>query len=299
MDRLAARLFGQQNSLDSLAQRDRLAAGVDIRGRRVERLAQRWWLRARENRRTVLLPSGAAGIVTRSGFSVGMNMPLVRLLSNQIGRRDAGHVVGHYFFDPVAIQEIQPPISLRRPIAQLDGQFRGIGGRQLALLQEFQPCALDFLRRDLFLADRFGPFHHGLLRLFERVAAADFGHQFEDARVVPTAGVDRNRGRLLRFDERLIEPARRRIAQHLGQDVQRAPCRDERRPECGKPRPPVPVADAAQHHRSARRPEPALRCRCVRTCASVWGSGRNICRPAPALRPRRTCRPTTSIALSG
>ena len=93
--------------------------------------------------------SGAAGISARSGFLVGMNVPSVRLDSLRYALATRSTSASVTALNAVAHQEEQPPIALRRPLAQVQRHFLRIRHLQFDLLQQARLHALHF-----FLAGR-------------------------------------------------------------------------------------------------------------------------------------------------
>ena len=55
--------------------------------------------------------------------------------------------------DAVAVQKVEPPIALRRPLAQGDADLRRVRGRPLARFENLLLGAVDFLVGDALGAD--------------------------------------------------------------------------------------------------------------------------------------------------
>jgi hypothetical protein len=168
----------------------------------------------------------------------------------QVFGRDRLNLLGRHLLDAVAVQEEQPPIALRGPIAQVDRDLRAVAHLQLALLQDLLADAVDFLLRNAFLADAFDRFQQRVADRFQRIVLADFGHLVHQAGIVLGPDPAENARSLLRFDQRLVQPPGRfggqDVAEHLdGRELGVRPARHMVRHahQAG-------IADAAQGHRA-------------------------------------------------
>ena len=140
----ATRLLRQQGQLHPARRGLARRAGLDVRGRGIERFSGRERLaagvvlehlgdvRARRDDRAVRLGGG----------NECPDRPIRRL---QIGGRDARDVVWLQVADAIAPEEEQAPVALRHVLAHVEADL--VGGRELQfdLLQESRPCAIDFL----------------------------------------------------------------------------------------------------------------------------------------------------------
>ena len=70
--------------------------------------------------------------------------------------------------DPVAVEEIKSPVALGGPFAELDGDAVGIGGGQLAVLEDLLAGPIHFLLGDARSSDLLDDRDHDVAHLFER-----------------------------------------------------------------------------------------------------------------------------------
>ena len=95
----------------------------------------------------------------------------------EISRGDGLDLFRRDLLDAVAVQEIKPPIALRRPFAERHADLRGVRGRALARFENLLLGAVDFLGRDAFRADFFGGGDQQVAHFLERTVARHFGVQ--------------------------------------------------------------------------------------------------------------------------
>ena len=169
--------------------------------------------------------SGVSGIGVRSGLVGREEEADGPVAGGQVLRGDLLDLRGRDLLDAVAIEEVEPPVALRGPLAQLDGDAIGIGRGQLAILEDRLPGAVDFLLRDAGSAPPRRRPRSIVSRTFSsaaQVLGVDLGHR---SRSCPGRGSALADGRdargLLGLDQGLVEPARRLGAEDLGQDLDR------------------------------------------------------------------------------
>ena len=128
------------------------------------------------------------------------------VVTPQISVGDPFHVVGSYLFNPIAIQEVQPPISLSRPVRKIDGQSGAVGRIQLELLEELLPGALGFFGRHAIRAHLFDRIQNHLQHDIGFDSLVDLGGEAQHAWIVEGVSAPGDARSLARFDERFVKP---------------------------------------------------------------------------------------------
>ncbi len=183
----------------------------------------------------------------------GKEEPQRRIIGLQILGGRLGDLLGRHFFNPVAMEEIEPPVSLCGPFAELQGDAGAVGRVHLALLQDLLLDPFGFLFGNSLFGDFGDRRLHGLQDLFGVLARGNPGHQDQDARIVegPRLTID-GRG-LFGFDQRFVKPPGRIVRENLGEDSPRPETRLRRRPEHDRPPPRRRRFPRGGGARSARR----------------------------------------------
>ena len=145
---VAARGLGEQRELHTVGQRRADRARVDVRWRRIKRLARRERrvslvvLRHRHDVRVGhlrnLARSGLLGRVEQA------DRPVVRL---EICRGHALHVSRRHFLHAVAVHVHETPVAGRRPLRERRARPRPSCSEGVSLLEQRRFCALDFFSR--------------------------------------------------------------------------------------------------------------------------------------------------------
>ena len=230
---------------------------------------------------------------------VGMNMPLVRL--SRIRYVDATRATSSGV--TFSIRSRYKKYSRQSPCeAQLlssTARSLVLAARSSRIFQNLAVRARSTSSAVIFVLPTFsGPFQHRRQGVLERIAQADLGEQLEHARIVPTAGVGPDAGRLLRLDDRFIEPARGGVAQHFGQDIERGQVGMGAGRNVIDGPDQAQIAHAAQHHRCARRLAAALRCRSRSSLRVGLGIGPKYFSISSSVLASSNLPATISIALS-
>ena len=97
------------------------------------------------------------------------------------------------------MQEIEPPIALRRPFAQRHADARGVVGRHFTGLEDLLFGPLDLLVGYPALADLLDRVQDEILHFLGRAAARHFGVHAHQTGIVLGAGIRRRAGGFLGF----------------------------------------------------------------------------------------------------
>lgn len=153
VDRLTPGFLGKQRNVQSAAERRSRRPRLDVLRRHVERFADGESFAAlvvadhfsqfRRGRNR-----DALGFFGRQEHSRGA------VVLSQIVLRNAIDTFDRHLFQTVAIQEQQPPVSLSRPFAELNGDSARIGDGQFPLLEPVPFRAFDLFFRHAVVADR-------------------------------------------------------------------------------------------------------------------------------------------------
>ena len=127
--------------------------------------------------------------------------------------------LGRDFFDLIAVQEIKAPISLCGPFAERNGNLAGVGGRQLAGLEDLLLCAADFLGGNSGGADLLDGRDDQVARFLQRTIAWNFGLNAHQARIMLGSGKGGSAGRFFGFDQGFIQSSRWLCPQYPGEDL--------------------------------------------------------------------------------
>ena len=199
----AASFLGEEGDLDPLGHSEPQRAGLEIGRAHIKGFAG-------SNRVTALVVADQRVHVWRArdgdafrldSWNVHTDSAVVAL---EVCRRDALHVFWGHLFNAIAVQEVEPPITLRGPLAQRDRQPAGLRRREVTGLEDLLPGPLDFLSRHARRADLLDSGDQGITDVFQRTVARHFGLERQHARVVHGAGKRHNAGRFLGFDQGFV-----------------------------------------------------------------------------------------------
>ena len=112
-------------------------------------------------------------------------------------------------FDPVAVEEVQPPIAERRPFAEFQPEPLRVGCGELAFLEDLAAGAIDLFGGDGVFLQSLDDVNHGLADLVERLVGTHLGEDEQGPRVVGGEVLTVDVGRFLRLHQGLVEPPRR------------------------------------------------------------------------------------------
>ena len=117
-------------------------------------------------------------------------------------------------FQIVSEQEVQSPVALGRPVAQIDCQRLRLGSEHLALVEQLPSDTLDLGLRDRLLGEIFQGIEHRFAGIVERLILGNLSQNRQEPRIVQRRCIGGYEGRFLRLDERLVKPS----AGNIGQD---------------------------------------------------------------------------------
>ena len=215
----AAGLLRQERELQAAGQRRPLRARLHVRGRRIEDLAgrDRLFSGVALKKRGRLGRRGHLGPVRLRGREEFAERPVRDL---EIPERDALDVLGRHLADAVAVQEEEPPVALGDPFGDLKPDDLGLVERELEVFQRFRARALQLFLRNGRCRERIDRVEERLFRVLERLLLAHFGAQEQQAWLFQVEIEPENGGGLLRLDERLVQAAGGRVAEHVREQVQ-------------------------------------------------------------------------------
>ena len=205
--RIASVLLFNQCRTYTRPQCDFLRSLIDIRRGDVELFACRHILTPLVASHQVLKicqggNSGAVG--SRRGLE-DSHGAVVRL---QVLRRDRRHLFRLQRLHPIAMDEVQPPVSLGGPVAQRDRQPAAVGRRQFPTLQHHRANPLDFLGGHAFLRSLGDRVEHRLPEFFRLGVGGCLGEDQHHPGVVQREGCPADGSGLLGLDQRFVESTR-------------------------------------------------------------------------------------------
>ena len=206
--------FGSSASFRPPGSVDARRARVDVRRRRIERLAGGDGGVAFVVLRRIAATSGGGGISARSGFLSGMNSPTVRFdgLKYVLATRCTSSGVTLRMRSRLRKNRRQSPGADRLAQRQADA----VGGveRQLDVLEHAGARAIDFFLRRRRRLQRRRSSAAVVSRVVERLLLPHLGGRVTNPGIVQLPGMKPpTRRRFLRLDQRLVEPARGRVAE--------------------------------------------------------------------------------------
>ena len=117
---------------------------------------------------------------------------------------------------------MQPPVALRRPVAQINGGAGAVGRIQLELLEKLLLGPLRFFGRHAVGSNFFYTVENRLEHDIRLDPLGDFGGQHQGARVVHRISATRHARGLSSFDQRFVEPTGGRRRENAFENVNRS-----------------------------------------------------------------------------
>ena len=218
-DGAAAGLLGEHDELETVGQPGSDDAGLDVLRRGIEGLALL-------NGRAAVVVLEAQGRIGRGGNlraigSLGGNELTERAVGGlEIGIGHARHVGGGDLVHFVAHEVEGAPVAVARVSAKHEGNLLRVGERQFNVL--FDAClgAIDLLLRGRIGGQTLDRLEQNLLGVVDVLVRLELHKCQRNPGVVHGLGAHADRDGLLGVDQRLVQPARLRSAQHLGHDFE-------------------------------------------------------------------------------
>ena len=138
----------------------------------------------------------------------------------EVGRGGLRDALDGIRLEPVPVQEEEPPVALADPLGKCQADERGVVEREVDLLEELRPATLDFLLRRRVDGGFLDRLQEDVARLVEGLVLPQFGAEEREAGLLQLSREREGKGRLLRLDERLVKPARRRVAEGEREEVE-------------------------------------------------------------------------------
>ena len=220
LHRFATRLLRQQGDLHAVRQREALGAGLEVRGRRLERFAGRHAgiaLVVLDHRRDV----GRWRRRRAVGFRVRNELTHRAIRGLEVIERHPLHVRGSELAPLIALQEKQPPVAGRDRFGNRYAELLRIVDGLVELAQRLGAHAIHLGRRDRLRAHALDGAEERVARGGERVGERHLRPEDDVARVGQHEIPRLDGARLLRFDERAVQPARGLDGHHLAQRLER------------------------------------------------------------------------------
>ncbi len=200
----AARFFGQERRLDAFGQLHPLQPRLDICGRGIERFARRYL-------RPTLIVGDECVDVRRGWYRhalrlVGGNEESDgAVVALQILGRGGLNLVRGDLFDAIAMQEVEPPIALRDPLAKRERDLTGIRGGTFARFENLLSRPVYFFFGDALGSDFFHSLKNNIAHFIDRFAFPHFCFDHEQPRIMLAPRKRKGSGSLFSLDQRFIE----------------------------------------------------------------------------------------------